>query len=616
MRGGNITTLASVCESVRYGYTASSNIDECGPRFLRITDIVPDLIDWASVPFCEIDDTNKERYALSIGDIVVARTGATVGYAKLVREQVDAVFASYLVRFRVDPSIADFRFIGRLVESTIYKNFVKSRIGGAAQPNANAQILGSFKFILPTKPAQERIANILSAYDELLEANRHRIQLLEESARLLYREWFVYLRFPGHEHVKIANGVPEGWEKTKLAKLCYEAKEIVNPKQVESDTPYIGLEHIPRKSITLDTWGTACEVTSTKHKYHEGDILFGKIRPYFHKVGFVLTEGIASSDSIVIRPFSDEHWPIVLMIVSSEHFVAVSSKTAKEGSKMPRADWKHMQNFPVALPPQSILNLFNDNIINITSMLKALALQNRKLKEAINLLLPRLMNGEIKVTVTKEWLAEAGKGCDKTDIVTSVRHSPSLYIIPGRAPLPFKRAVLAAGIIDKLHEEPTFGHVKFQKILYLCEKLTGVDLGTNYKRHAAGPYDPRAMRSIDGQLEKSHWFVLRDVDKARRYFPLEYKNKYVKYYDQYYKSIQPTFDNVIDTFRKMHTEQCEMVATLYEAWESLLKRGIEITEELILNEVLNHWHESKKRIAPERWLKAIEWMRQKGFCPH
>ena len=146
-----LVAFADICESVRYGYTASASEEDVGPRFLRITDIVPDSIDWDSVPFCEIDDSDKERFALEAGDIVVARTGATVGYAKLIRDSVDAVFASYLVRFRVDEKQADPGFVGRLVESFIYKDFVKSRVGGAAQPNANAQVLGSFQFRLPLR---------------------------------------------------------------------------------------------------------------------------------------------------------------------------------------------------------------------------------------------------------------------------------------------------------------------------------------------------------------------------------------------------------------------------------------------------------------------------------
>ena len=199
------TTLANVCESVRYGYTASASDEAIGPRFLRITDIVPESVNWESVPFCPITDEDKERFALQPGDIVVARTGATVGYAKFIREEVDAVFASYLVRFRVDEKQAYPRYVGLLVESSAYKTFVQSQVGGAAQPNANAQVLGTFKFSLPPRREQEKIADVLFAYDELMENNRRRMELLEESARLLYREWFVRLRFPGHEHARLTH---------------------------------------------------------------------------------------------------------------------------------------------------------------------------------------------------------------------------------------------------------------------------------------------------------------------------------------------------------------------------------------------------------------------------
>jgi type I restriction enzyme S subunit len=163
------------------------------------------------------------------------------------------------------------------------------------------EVLQSVEIRLPDPSVQQKIASFASAYDDLIENNRRRIQLLEQSARLLYKEWFVRLRFPGHEHVKIKNGVPEGWERKPLSAICSEIRDAVRPDQVEPNTPYIGLEHIPRRSITLNQWGCAEDVGSTKFRFAEGDILFGKIRPYFHKVGIALTEGITSSDSIVIR---------------------------------------------------------------------------------------------------------------------------------------------------------------------------------------------------------------------------------------------------------------------------------------------------------------------------
>jgi type I restriction enzyme S subunit len=141
--------LADLCESVDYGYTASAQQEEIGPKFLRITDIVPDFIDWPDVPHCSIKEERIERFRLREGDIVIARTGATVGYAKrLHKRHPDAVFASYLVRLRLKPEV-DNIMVGVFVESDAYKDYVQSRVGGAAQPNANARVLAGAEILVP-----------------------------------------------------------------------------------------------------------------------------------------------------------------------------------------------------------------------------------------------------------------------------------------------------------------------------------------------------------------------------------------------------------------------------------------------------------------------------------
>jgi len=392
-----VKSLAEIAEFVQYGYTASASEHPVGPRFLRITDIVPSQIDWDSVPYCEIDEKAKGKFSLATGDIVIARTGATVGYAKLIRDNPEAVFASYLVRIRVDHQLADPGYIGRIVESDVYKQFVMSRVGGAAQPNANAKVLSAFRLPIPKRSTQFRIVEILAAYDDLIENNRRRIQLLEQAARLLYKEWFVHLRFPGHEHTQVIDGVPEAWGKKSLGDVCIEVRETVSPNALEPHTPYIGLEHMPRRSITLCEWGQAEQVTSSKHRFREGEILFGKIRPYFHKVGIALTDGVASSDAIIIRPANPRLLVLVLMTTSSDGFVALTAQQMKEGSKMPRADWKQMQQYPFPLPPDGLLCAFNDLIDPILNQLKTLAFSNKRLGAARDLLLPKLMNGEVAV---------------------------------------------------------------------------------------------------------------------------------------------------------------------------------------------------------------------------
>ena len=178
------------------------------------------------MPRCDLPPGTFKKFELQKGDIVVARTGATVGYAKQIKEPAEqAVFASYLVRFQVSGE-ADSTFVGQVVQSSAFKRYVAAHAGGAAQPNANAKLLGSFPVPFPEMALQRRIAAVLSAFDEIIEINERRIELLEDLARSLYREWFVHFRFPGRKAVKMVESelgrIPRGWEcgKSERSLMC------------------------------------------------------------------------------------------------------------------------------------------------------------------------------------------------------------------------------------------------------------------------------------------------------------------------------------------------------------------------------------------------------------
>lgn len=172
--------LIELCESVDYGYTASADQEEIGPKFLRITDIVPDQIDWSSVPYCPIEDERLDRFRLREGDIVIARTGATVGYAKrLHKRHPEAVFASYLVRLRPRHDVESL-ILGIFVESQAYKDYVLSHVGGAAQPNANAQVLAAAETVMPTKDIQREFRDLV----EPLIDEREILQLQNQKLRV------------------------------------------------------------------------------------------------------------------------------------------------------------------------------------------------------------------------------------------------------------------------------------------------------------------------------------------------------------------------------------------------------------------------------------------------
>lgn len=285
-------------------------------------------------------------------------------------------------------------------------DYVQGQFGaaatGATVPHLNMRDIRGLQVpALPAREVQNRIASILSAYDDLIENNTRRIEILEEMARRLYEEWFVHFRFPGYENVSFKESelgeIPEGWEIVQLGEIVHEVKGTISPSRVDPDTPYVGLEHIPRRSITLKEWSTADTVESSKLPFRKGDILFGKIRPYFHKVSVAPVDGICSSDTILLRAKQEEHFGLALCCASSDEFVDHATQTSN-GTKMPRANWKVLSQYPLLLPNVELLNTFNSFVSDIVFQCRTLVFKNANLRAQRDLLLPKLVSGEIDVS--------------------------------------------------------------------------------------------------------------------------------------------------------------------------------------------------------------------------
>ena len=145
--------------------------------------------------------------------------------------------------------------------------------------------------------------------------------MLEDMARRLFDARIAWLQ-PSADGRNPRGEPPKGWKLVRLGDLATEIRDGVMPSAVQPETPYVGLEHLPRRSTTLGMTGTIDGVTSLKFRFRRGDILFGKIRPYFHKVAVAPCRGCGSSDTIVIRAISPDVRGLVLATVSSDAFLS------------------------------------------------------------------------------------------------------------------------------------------------------------------------------------------------------------------------------------------------------------------------------------------------------
>ena len=340
------------------------------------------------------------------GDILFARITPCLENGKIVQfrhtNNQQCFGSTEFFVFRGKPNISDSTYILYLALSPIIRDSaVKSMSGASGRQRAALSSVEDISIPFLPLQTQRKIAAILSTYDDLIENNTRRIKILEDMAQTLYQEWFVHYRFPGHENVPLVESelgqIPQGWDVGQLGSLAESIRRNVKKGKVDQDTPYFGLEHLPRKSIALSNWESVDSINSSKLIFNKDEILFGKIRPYFHKVGVAPLNGICSSDTIVIRPKRNEYFAITLSHVSSEHFIDYATATS-QGTKMPRANWEVLAKYPLILPSLEILQKFNYLVQDLVAKIHNLIFRNANLRQTRDLLLRKLISGEIDVS--------------------------------------------------------------------------------------------------------------------------------------------------------------------------------------------------------------------------
>lgn len=392
----------------RNGLTRPASVRGRGYKMINMGELFAhDRIGNVGMELVHLNEKELSTMLVETGDLLFARQSLVLsgaGKCSLVSKAEDpTTFESHIIRVRLKKDIANPYFYHYYFKSPVCR--IRSIVIQGVQAGIRGNDLKKLKVHLPPISEQSRIASILSAYDDLIENNRRRIQLLEQAARLLYKEWFVHLRFPGHEHVKIKDGIPEGWRKAPLKEVCTRITDGSHSSPTSVD------EGIPMASVKdMHDWGfntDQCRKISIQDfealvrndcKPLKNDVLIAKDGSYL-KHTFVVQEEIdlvILSSIAILRPnhLIDPH---LLNFILRDPITKTRMTGYVSGVAIPRIILREFRNFEILLPSIEVQRIWAAHINPIAVQCFQLEKQNKVLAKARDMLLPRLMNGEVLV---------------------------------------------------------------------------------------------------------------------------------------------------------------------------------------------------------------------------
>jgi type I restriction enzyme S subunit len=368
-----------------------------GIPIIQGKNIVDQVFEWNRPLYTSIEKfISLTRSHCKAGDLVFPKIGnRTVGscaIAKPIEGHSTFLLSTNMMKMSVNPDLADLKFVYYYFCQSHIRQKIISEAGGGAQPIFNFTSLKKFEIELPELPVQRRIADILSAYDDLIENNTRRIRILEQMAQVIYQEWFGRVD---------KESLPEGWELKPFSSLVDIDPSTPVDKQIEK--PFVGMNALSETSMIIDSSLVEMRTGNSGAKFQNRDVLFPRITPSVEngKGAFVqfLKDGLVSIGSTEIIVFREKELNAeYIYFLSREHEFrgnAINSMVGASGRQ--RVQQKCFDSFMVAKPPKKLLEKFADTVSPIFKIIHTLALKNANLRQTRDLLLPRLVSGEVEV---------------------------------------------------------------------------------------------------------------------------------------------------------------------------------------------------------------------------
>lgn len=526
---------------------------------------------------------------------------------------------------------------------TFIKKTIQNSASGSSQDNINIDYLTRIKFKIPTLLYQQKIVAILSSLDSKIEINNKINTELEAMAKTLYDYWFVQFDFPDK------NGKPYKSSGGKMVynevlkreiPVCWEVKELSNIERniVTGKTPLTSNNDFYNGNIPFITIGdvrgnmhiVSTQQTLTKEGANQN------IKKFIPKNSICVTciasvglIGFSTEDSqtnqqlnsIICENYENRYFLYFYLL---NYFKYSIPKTGNTFANINKADFSSIL---VIKPKKEILIHFSAILKSSISKILNNSKENQQLTELRDWLLPMLMNGQVTVSDESAFgkdevlamVAERSATYEKTvkvvaeKIATKKPKKETKPVIKLNNVDVYKRTLLAAEIVYQYRNEYTLGHLKLQKMLYLCKESENMNLPMNFLKQAMGPYDNQLARSLDKQFEEKKWFKYRNGD-GLKYTPLENCSKHSEDFKKYFEEQLPTINKLIETFRKFKSQEIEAVATLYACWKEAIVNKELINDAMIINKFYN-WSEEKKKFNKPDLVVHLAWMRTNGIYP-
>lgn len=381
------TTLEEVCIRITDGAHASPKSVVSGLPMASVKDLTQFGINMETCRHISTDDFNKlvrQGCKPEVGDILISKDGASaLDTVCEIRHELNVVMLSSVAILKPNRNKITSSFLHYFLDCETTRQYLKNGfITGAAIPRVILKDFKRCEIALPPLPTQHKIAAILSAYDDLIENNTRRIKILEEMAQALYREWFVKFRFPGHEKVRMVGSelgmVPEGWEITQLNNFII----LSNGKSIK-----------PGGNGQYIVYGSNGIIGGSDEYNYENGIIIGRVGAYCGSIKYCRKRFWASDNTIVALPKKDSpDLPFIFHLL-----LEMELNKYAGGAAQPLLTQTTLKKLQIVVPPDDIRRKYDSFVENLLAQLDNLTYKNTNLRRTRDLLLPKLISGEVDV---------------------------------------------------------------------------------------------------------------------------------------------------------------------------------------------------------------------------